>query len=107
MGHFCRNFPFPDTLRKVMNRSEDTIIHDFNNEIAANLDFDVEEPLDTLNENFSTETLIAAYRSVAMSWYKESLIAGQHIPALLAGTSQAQALHLKNLLPSPTRYFST
>ncbi|PVH68340.1 hypothetical protein DL98DRAFT_631600, partial [Cadophora sp. DSE1049] len=86
-------------LRRTMNTFEDTFDHDLNNKGAAGLDFGVEEPLDTLNEDFSTETLIAAYRSVAMSWRKESLIAGQRIPTLLAGTTQARALQLENVLP--------
>jgi hypothetical protein len=51
-----------------------------------------------LNKDFSTETLIAVYHSVAMSWRKESLIAGQRIPTLLANTTLAQALQSENLL---------
>jgi hypothetical protein len=86
-------------LRRAMNGSEDTFNHDLDDEGAADLDFDVAGPLDTLNEDFSIETLIAAYHSVAMSWRKESLIAGQRIPTLLSGTTQARALQLENLLP--------
>jgi len=75
-------------LRRAMNTSEDIFDHDLNDEVAADiLDFDVEEPLDTLNEDFTTETLIAAYHTVAMSWYKESLTAGQRIPALLSSAT--------------------
>jgi hypothetical protein len=71
-----------------MNTSEDIFDHDLNDEVAADiLDFDVEEPFDTLNEDFTTETLIAAYHTVAMSWYKESLTAGQRIPALLSSAT--------------------
>ena len=87
------------TLRRAINKSEDTFHHNLNNKIPADLDYDVEEPLDTLNEDLSTETLIAAYHSIAMSWRKESLIAGQRIPTLLAGTTQARALLSENLLP--------
>jgi hypothetical protein len=54
-------------LCRAMNRSKGTIDHNLNNEVAADLDFDVDEPLDTLNEDFSTKTLIAAYHSVALS----------------------------------------
>ncbi|KAH9203041.1 hypothetical protein DL95DRAFT_399711, partial [Leptodontidium sp. 2 PMI_412] len=86
-------------LRRAMNTFEDTFDHNLDDEIAANLDYDVEEPLDTLNENFSTETLIAAYYSIAMSWRKESLVAGQRILTLLAGTTQPLALQSENLLP--------
>ncbi|KAF8860613.1 hypothetical protein BDZ45DRAFT_800769 [Acephala macrosclerotiorum] len=86
-------------LHRAMNRSKDTFDGDVDDEVAADLDFDVEEPLDTLNEDFSTETLIAAYHSVAMSWRKESLIAARRIPTLLASTTQAQALQLENLVP--------
>jgi hypothetical protein len=74
-------------LRWAMNRSKDTFNHDLDDEAADDLDFDVEEPLDTLNEDFTTETLIAAYHSVAMSWYKESLTARQRIPALLSSAT--------------------
>jgi hypothetical protein len=81
-----------------MNTFEDTFDHSLDDEGAADLDFDVEEPLDTLNEDFGTETLIAAYHSVAMSWRKESLISGQRIPTLLAGTTQARGLQIQNLL---------
>jgi hypothetical protein len=85
-------------LRRTMNTFEDAFDHDVDDEGAADLEFDVEEPLDTLNEDFGTETLIAAYHSVAMSWRKESLISGQRIPTLLAGTTQARGLQLQNLL---------
>jgi len=86
-------------LRRAMNGSEDTFDHDLHDEVAADLDFDVEEPLDALNEDFSTETLITAYHSVVLSWRKESLIAGQRIPTLLAGTTQARGLQLESLVP--------
>jgi hypothetical protein len=50
-----------------MNTFEDTFNHDLDNKRAAGLDFDIKEPLDIFNKGFSTETLIAAYRSIAMS----------------------------------------
>jgi hypothetical protein len=85
-------------LRKSMNRSEDTFIHGLDGNVPADLDsFDGEEALDTLLEDFSTETLIAAYHS--RSWYKESLIAGQRIPTLLSGVARTPLLQLENLLP--------
>ncbi|KAH9203038.1 hypothetical protein DL95DRAFT_180650, partial [Leptodontidium sp. 2 PMI_412] len=85
-------------LRRAMNTFEDTFDHNLDGEVATDLDFGVEEPLDTLNEDFSTETLIAAYHSVALSWQKESLVAAQRIPTLLAGTADARPLQLENLL---------
>jgi len=72
-------------LRRAMNRSKDTSNYDLDDEGAADLDFNVKEPLGMLNEEFSIETLIAAYYSVIMSWHKESLIAGQCISTLLSG----------------------
>jgi hypothetical protein len=86
-------------LRRAVNRSHNSSDGDLDDEVPADLDLDDEEPLDTLKEYFSTETLIAAYHSVAMSWCKESLIAGQRIPTLLSGATQARVLQLENLLP--------
>ncbi|KAH6692767.1 hypothetical protein BKA61DRAFT_280774 [Leptodontidium sp. MPI-SDFR-AT-0119] len=85
-------------LRRAMNTFEETFDHNLDGEVATDLDFGVEEPLDTLNEDFSTETLIAAYHSVALSWQKESVVAAQRIPTLLAGTTYARPLQLENLL---------
>ncbi len=72
-------------LRRAINLFKDTFDHNLNSKGAADLDSDVKEPLDTLNKDFSTKTLIAAYYSIAMSWRKESFIARQRIPTLLAG----------------------
>jgi hypothetical protein len=75
-------------LRRAMNGSRNSFTHDLNSELPANLDMsDGEEALDTLLEDFTTETLIAGYYSVARSWYKESLIAEQRIPTLLSGVA--------------------
>jgi hypothetical protein len=65
----------------------------------TNLDLDTEEPLNSLDENFSTESLIAVYHSIAISWHKESIAAGQRIPTLLSGTSLVRFLQSEDLLP--------
>ena len=83
-----------------MNGSHNFFTQDLNGEMPANLDLsDGEDALDTLLEDFTTETLIAAYHSVARSWYKESLISGQRIPTLLSGVAHTPVLQLENLLP--------
>lgn len=52
-----------------MDGSQNSFTRDLDVEAPADLDlFDDEEALDTLQEDFSTETLIAAYHSVATSW---------------------------------------
>ncbi|KIN00068.1 hypothetical protein OIDMADRAFT_55958 [Oidiodendron maius Zn] len=56
-------------LRRAMDGSQNSFTRDLDVEAPADLDlFDDEEALDTLQEDFSTETLIAAYHSVATSW---------------------------------------
>ena len=87
-------------LRRVMSGSKDSCSCDVDTEIPTDLDlFDSEVALDTLLEDFSTETLIAAYHSIARSWNKESLNAGQRIPTLLSGMAQTPLLQLGILLP--------
>jgi hypothetical protein len=87
-------------LRRAMDGSQNSLACDLDGGLPADLDlFDGEEALDTLLEDFSTEALIAAYHSVARSWYKESLIAGQRIPTLVSGVAQTPVLQLENLLP--------
>jgi hypothetical protein len=82
-----------------MDRSQNSFTRDLDIEVPAVLDlFDGEESLEMLLDDFSTETLIAAYRSTARSRYKESLLAGQRIPALLSGAAQTPLLRLENLL---------
>jgi hypothetical protein len=63
-------------LRKAMNGPQNSFDRDIDSEVRADLDLDDEDPLDALQEDFSTETIIAAYHSVAMSWCKQSLLAG-------------------------------
>ena len=52
-----------------------------------------------MHEGFSTESLITAFHSIAISWHKEGLAAGKRIPSLLPGTSRVQRLQSQNLLP--------
>jgi hypothetical protein len=64
-------------LRRAMDGSQSSFTPDLDSEVPADLDlFDGEEALDTLLEDFSTETLIAAYHSVARSWYKKVSLQG-------------------------------
>lgn len=77
-------------LRGSMNRPDDSFYCDVDDVVPGDMDLDAEEPLDTVNENFSTETLIAAYHSITMSWRKESLIAGQRIATLSSRASQVR-----------------
>jgi hypothetical protein len=87
-------------LHRAMDRSQNSSTRDLDIEVPADLDlFDSEESLEILLDDFSTESLIAAYRSTTTSWYKESLLAGQRIPALLSGAAQTPLLQLENLLP--------
>ncbi|KAH6691787.1 hypothetical protein BKA61DRAFT_742494 [Leptodontidium sp. MPI-SDFR-AT-0119] len=75
-------------LRGSVDRPDDSFDRDIDDAVPADMDLNTDEPLDTVNEDFSTETLIAAYYSIAMSWRKESLVAGQRIPTLLSRASQ-------------------
>jgi hypothetical protein len=86
-------------LRGSMNRPDNSFDRDVDNAVPANVDLDAEEPLDAVNEFFSTKALITAYHSITMSWRKESLVAGQRIPALLSRASQVRPLPAENLLP--------
>jgi len=86
-------------LRKTMKMSQDFFDHDIDDVDPAGLDLDTEEPPHSLGESFSTESLIAAYHSIATSWRKESIITGQRIPTLLSGISRVQFLQSENLLP--------
>jgi hypothetical protein len=86
-------------LRRTMHKSQDSYNRNVDEIQPANLDSDNEEAQNSLDEDFSTESLIVAYHSVPRSWYKESLIAGQRIPTLRSGTSQAPVLRLESLLP--------
>ena len=82
-----------------MDKSQDSFDRDVEEIEPPNLDSDNEEAQNSLDEDFSAESLIAAYHSVARSWYKESLIAGQRIPTLCCGMSSAPVLRLESLLP--------
>jgi hypothetical protein len=82
-----------------MKMSQDSPDRDIDNMDPTNLDLETEEPLNSLDENFSTESLIAVYYSIAISWYKESIAAGQRIPTLLSGTSRIRFLQSEDLLP--------
>jgi hypothetical protein len=81
-------------LRRAMNGSQNSFDRDLDGEVPGDLELDDEDSLNTLQEDFSTETLIAAYHSVAMSWCNESLLAGQRIPTLLSGATQTRVLRL-------------
>jgi hypothetical protein len=74
-------------LRGVVNGFSDSFNRDLCDKVPAELHSDDEDPLGTLKEDLTTETLIAAYNSVALSWRKESLITGRRIPALLSGAT--------------------
>src|SRR6266516_7352760 len=52
-------------LRKAMEMSQDSFDRDVDDIDPTSLDLDVEEPLHSLHENFSTESFIAAYHSIA------------------------------------------
>lgn len=72
-----------------MDRRDDSFDRDIGDLEPADLDLeDAEGPLRSLHEDFSTETLIAAYHSIAASWNAESLTVGQGIPNLLPRASQ-------------------
>jgi hypothetical protein len=86
-------------LRRAMNGSQNSFDRDLDGEVPDDLELDDEDSLNTLQEDFSTETLIAACHSVAMSWCNESLLARQRILALLSGATKTRVLQLKNLLP--------
>lgn len=54
-------------LRGTMNGSRDSFDHNINDRLFVDLDSNAEELLDTLDEVFSTKTLIAVYHSVVRS----------------------------------------
>jgi hypothetical protein len=94
-------------LRKTMKMSQDSFDCDIDDVDPTNLDLDTEEPLNSLDENFSTESLIAAYHSIAISWHKESIAAGRRIPTLLSGTSRVWFLQSEDLLPLDIFWLNT
>jgi hypothetical protein len=54
-------------LRRSMNKSQGSFDSDVDEIEQADLDSSNKEPLDTLMEDFSAETLVVAYYSIAMS----------------------------------------
>ncbi len=86
-------------LRKTMNQSQDSINYNVDKIESAEWDLDNKEAQESsLDESLSSESLIAAYHSIARSWYKESLIARQGIPTLQCRSRQALVLQLEHLL---------
>ena len=64
-----------------------------------NLDSDTEDVQSLSVEDLSTETLLAAYPSIARSWDETSVIAGQRVPTLRNTVSHSRVLRVENLLP--------
>jgi len=79
--------------------SDDYDPNNIDNMIPTNMDFDLDEPLISPPEEFTTETLITAYYSIARSWYRENQLIGKRIPILLSRKGPVQRLQLENLLP--------
>jgi hypothetical protein len=85
-------------LRRNTN-SQDSFDREVDDVDFAILDADPEHSSCSLHEELSTESLIAAYHSIALSWHKESLIAAQRIPHILSGTGRARVLQPECLRP--------
>src|SRR6266487_3765668 len=86
-------------LCKIINQSQNSINYNVDKIESAKWDLDNKEAQESsLDESLSSESLIAAYHSIARSWYKESLITGQGIPTLQYKSRQALVLQLEHLL---------
>lgn len=69
---------------------------------AANFGSDDEENEESFylqDENFNTETLIAASYSMSKAWYRETLVTGRRTPPLLRAIDRTRNLSLHNLQP--------
>jgi hypothetical protein len=106
--NFAQNF---DLLRKskedakldaALRASLDSFDHDIDDIDPANIediDADADDPLRPLDDEFSTETLIAGYSFISTSLHKEVLAVGERIPSLLLRSSQVQRLQLESFVP--------
>ena len=88
-----------NALRASMTNSQDDIDHDIDDMEPTTLDFDIEVSRNSFPDEFSNESLITAYLSIARSCYQEGLNIGKHIPTLLSRRSPVRHLQLQNLLP--------
>ena len=85
-------------LRRNSN-SQDFFDREIDDVDLAMLDSNPEDSSYSLHEELTSESLIAAYHSIALSWHKESLIAAQRIPNILSGTDHARIMQPESLLP--------
>jgi hypothetical protein len=86
-------------LRSATAASQDALDHDIDDMESANLDLDAEDTLSSLQQEFTTETLISAYHSIATSWHKERSTTSKRIPSLSSSTSPVQRLQSRSLVP--------
>ena len=68
--------------------------YNINNTVPNNLNLDTKEPLTSLYKEYSSKLLIAAYYSITISWYRESINAGKYIPFLFSKSRPVQLLKL-------------
>ena len=80
-------------------RSQDYAEHSIDDVVPDDLDLDTEECLNSLHEEYSSESLIAAYHSIATSWHREVIDVGKNIPSLFSTSNTFQPLKLQNISP--------
>lgn len=87
-------------LRNRMEIPEDAFDHDLEDIDPADLSSDNEDFENYIDEGYSTETLIAAYYSIAKSWHDRDSITAQRMSILSASEpAPAPILYPANLVP--------
>lgn len=88
-------------LRNEPTESQETLEDDveFEDMEPTDPDIDTEGTANSLQPEFTTESLIMAYHSVTTSWHKEHFAESKRIPSLSSPTSLVKRLQSRNLLP--------
>ena len=95
----CKECRIDAALRETPENPQGSFHPDYSDVESENLDSDMEEVQSLSMENLSSETLLAAYFSIARSWDEASAIAGQRVPTLRNIVTHSRVLRVENLLP--------
>jgi hypothetical protein len=86
---------------KSTNGAAESFRHDVGEFEPVNFPSDEEgdEFFHLQDENFTAETLIAAYHSISKAWHRETLVTGRRISPLLYAVTQTRSLALQSIQP--------